>query len=132
MGCCCGKPKKEKYVANDESGRNMPSNGGQVDDRQLEPKRVSSPMDGVNVHQPPSIMSSHSMMQPSQGITVFIALYDYDARTNEDLSFRKTERLQIIDNTDTDWWLAKSLTTYKEGYIPSNYVAPELSVYAQE
>lgn len=132
MGCCCAKSKKDKYAANDEpSGRNLPPNG-QANDRQMEPKRVSSPMDGLNAHQPSSIMSSHSMMQPSKGITVFIALYDYDARTKEDLSFRKGERLQVIDNTDTDWWLAKSLTTFSEGYIPSNYVAPELSVHAQE
>ena len=131
MGCCCAKPKKDKYGANAESGRNMPPNG-QADDRQMEPKHVASPMDGMNVHQPSSIMSSHSMIQPSKGITVFVALYDYDARTNEDLSFKKGERLQVIDNTDSDWWLAKSLTTFKEGYIPSNYVAPELSVNAQE
>ena len=132
MGCCCGKPKKDKYVTrNDESVRSMPPNG-QADDRQMEPKRVSGPMDGMNVHQPSSIMSSHSMMQPSKGITVFVALYNYEARTNEDLDFLKGERLQVIDNTDTDWWLAKSLTTYREGYIPSNYVAPELSVNAQE
>lgn len=71
-------------------------------------------------------------MQPTKGITVFIALYDYDARTNEDLSFKKGERLQVVDNTDSDWWLAKSLATHKDGYIPSNYVAPELSVNAQE
>lgn len=132
MGCCCAKSKKDKYAANDEpGGRNLPPNG-QANDRQMEPKRVSSPMDGLNAHQPSSIMSSHSMMQPSKGITVFIALYDYDARTKEDLSFRKGERLQVIDNTDTDWWLAKSLTTFNEGYIPSNYVAPELSVHAQD
>lgn len=73
MGCCCGKPKKDKYVArNDESVRSMPPNS-QADDRQMEPKRVSSPMDGMNVHQASSIMSSHSMMQPSKGITVFVA-----------------------------------------------------------
>ena len=131
MGCCCAKPTKDKYVANDEP-RNMPPPNGQADDRQMETKRVTSPMDGINVHQPSSIMSSHSLMQPSKGITVFVALYDYDARTNEDLSFQKGERLQVIDNTDSDWWLSKSLHTFKEGYIPSNYVAPELSVNAQE
>lgn len=132
MGCCCGKTKtKKKYETKGESGRNLPPNNGQVNDTEAQ-KRVSAPAESVNFHQPSSIMSSHSMMQPSKGITVFVALYDYDARTNEDLSFRKAERLQVIDNTDSDWWLAKSLTTHKEGYIPSNYVAPELSVNAQE
>lgn len=132
MGCCCGKTKtKKKYETKGESGRNVPPNNGQANDTEAQ-KRISAPAESVNFHQQSSIMSSHSMMQPSKGITVFVALYDYDARTNEDLSFRKGERLQVVDNTDSDWWLAKSLTTHKEGYIPSNYVAPELSVNAQE
>ena len=132
MGCCCGKTKsRNKYEA--KGGETGPPNNGQAND-QMEPhKRTSAPAEtGMNLQQPSSIMSSHSMMQPNKGITVFVALYDYEARTNEDLSFKKSERLQVIDNTDSDWWLAKSLTTYKEGYIPSNYVAPELSVNAQE
>ena len=66
------------------------------------------------------------------GVLTFVGLYDYDARTAEDLSFRKAERLQIVNNTDGDWWLARSMVTGKEGYIPSNYVAPVQSVQAQE
>lgn len=66
------------------------------------------------------------------GVLTFVGLYDYDARTAEDLSFRKGERLQIVNNTDGDWWLARSMVTGKEGYIPSNYVAPVQSVQAQE
>ena len=42
------------------------------------------------------------------------------------------ETLQIINNSDGDWWLARSLKTGREGYIPSNYVAPVKSVQAQE
>ncbi|KAH9504581.1 Tyrosine-protein kinase Src42A [Bulinus truncatus] len=56
-------------------------------------------------------------------LKVFVALYDYDARTDEDLSFRKGEHLEIINDTQGDWWFARSKTTKKEGYIPSNYVA---------
>lgn len=33
------------------------------------------------------------------GVTIFVALYDYEARTTEDLSFKKGERFQIINNT---------------------------------
>ena len=128
MGCCCGKTNsKKKYEASqDGSGRNMPLNGqttaGQVSGQDTDKGMVS----------PSSIITSQSQVQQTKGVTVFVALYDYEARTNEDLSFRKSERLQIVDNVDNDWWLARSLTTYKEGYIPSNYVAPELSVTAQE
>eukprot|EP00731_Ephydatia_muelleri_P037583 Em0513g3a len=56
----------------------------------------------------------------------------YDARTKEDLSFVKGENLQIISKQDGDWWLARSLRTGKEGYIPSNYIAPNQSVQAQD
>lgn len=63
---------------------------------------------------------------------MFVGLYQYDARTSEDLSFHKGEKLQIINNSDGDWWLARSMLTGQEGYIPSNYVAPVESVQAKE
>lgn len=62
---------------------------------------------------------------------VLIALYDYDARTEEDLSFKKDEKLDIIDDTQGDWWLAQSQLTKKKGYIPSNYVARYMSIDAE-
>ncbi|XP_008317256.1 proto-oncogene tyrosine-protein kinase Src isoform X1 [Cynoglossus semilaevis] len=72
------------------------------------------------------------------GVTTFVALYDYESRTASDLSFRKGERLQIVNNTrkvncrEGDWWLARSLNTGESGYIPSNYVAPSDSIQAEE
>lgn len=33
---------------------------------------------------------------------IFVALYDYDARTDEDLSFRKGEHLEIINDTQVN------------------------------
>lgn len=54
---------------------------------------------------------------------IFVALYDYDARTEEDLSFKKGEKLEILNKTQGDWWFARSLKTKQKGYIPSNYVA---------
>ncbi|XP_039770994.1 proto-oncogene tyrosine-protein kinase Src isoform X2 [Ornithorhynchus anatinus] len=72
------------------------------------------------------------------GVTTFVALYDYESRTETDLSFRKGERLQIVNSTrkvdvrEGDWWLAHSLTSGETGYIPSNYVAPSDSIQAEE
>ncbi|XP_047449759.1 proto-oncogene tyrosine-protein kinase Src isoform X1 [Mugil cephalus] len=72
------------------------------------------------------------------GVTTFVALYDYESRTASDLSFRKGERLQIVNNTrkvncrEGDWWLARSLDTGESGYIPSNYVAPSDSIQAED
>uniref|UniRef100_A0A7N8YR34 Tyrosine-protein kinase n=1 Tax=Mastacembelus armatus TaxID=205130 RepID=A0A7N8YR34_9TELE len=68
----------------------------------------------------------------SGGVTFFVALYDYEARTSEDLTFKKGDRFQIINNTEGDWWEAHSINTGKKGYIPSNYVAPADSIQAEE
>ena len=62
---------------------------------------------------------------------VFVALYDYEARTDEDLSFKKGEHMEILSDDQGDWWYAKSKATKKEGYIPSNYVAKLKSIEAE-
>ena len=62
---------------------------------------------------------------------IFVALYDYDARTDEDLSFREGEHLEILNDTQGDWWVARSKATKQEGYIPSNHVAKLKSIEAE-
>ena len=62
---------------------------------------------------------------------LFVALYDYDARTDEDLSFKKGDHLEILNDTQGDWWFARSKPTKLEGYIPSNYVAKLKSIEAE-
>ncbi|XP_064327548.1 tyrosine-protein kinase Fgr isoform X3 [Phalacrocorax carbo] len=66
------------------------------------------------------------------GVTLFVALYDYEARTEDDLTFQKGEKFHIINNTEGDWWEARSLSSGATGYIPSNYVAPMDSIQAEE
>ncbi|XP_015992479.1 tyrosine-protein kinase Fyn isoform X3 [Rousettus aegyptiacus] len=66
------------------------------------------------------------------GVTLFVALYDYEARTEDDLTFHKGEKFQILNSSEGDWWEARSLTTGDTGYIPSNYVAPVDSIQAEE
>nr|XP_006825584.1 PREDICTED: tyrosine-protein kinase Yes-like [Saccoglossus kowalevskii] len=70
--------------------------------------------------------------QQSQGPAIYLALYDYQARIEDDLTFQKGEHLQIINNNDGDWWLAKSLSTHREGYVPSNFIAPLQSITAED
>ncbi|KAM4557042.1 tyrosine-protein kinase Lyn [Fundulus diaphanus] len=53
---------------------------------------------------------------------VVIALYPYEAMHCDDLGFKKGEQMKILEEHG-DWWKAKSLTTNKVGFIPSNYVA---------
>lgn len=63
---------------------------------------------------------------------IYVGRFKYVARTNEDLSFEKGERLKVISGIEGDWWLAKSLVTLREGYIPRNYVALVESYEAEE
>uniref|UniRef100_A0A8C1K0Z8 Tyrosine-protein kinase n=1 Tax=Cyprinus carpio TaxID=7962 RepID=A0A8C1K0Z8_CYPCA len=53
---------------------------------------------------------------------IVIAQYDFQPASDSDLQFKKGDRLKII-NDNGEWWLAKSLITGYEGYIPSAYVA---------
>jgi SH3 domain len=70
------------------------------------------------------------------GGKMFVALYDYDARTDEDLSFRKGDLLEIVNDTQGDWWFARAKSNKlagvkTEGYIPSNYVAKVKSLESE-
>ena len=58
--------------------------------------------------------------------------YDYDARTEDDLSFKKGQKLKILNNSDGDWWQAELWGSSQRGYIPSNYVAECQSIEAEE
>ncbi|NXX84948.1 BLK kinase, partial [Urocolius indicus] len=53
---------------------------------------------------------------------VVVALYDFPASSDRDLQLVKGEKLQVLSN-EGDWWLAKSLSSGRKGYIPSNFVA---------
>ncbi|VDN51043.1 unnamed protein product [Dracunculus medinensis] len=83
--------------------------------RRLTPPNPSIVDPSVHKHSPP----------------LFIALFDYDARTDDDLSFKKDELLYILNDMQGDWWYARSKFTKRCGYIPSNYVAREKSLDAQ-
>lgn len=64
-------------------------------------------------------------------LNLYVALYDYEARTDEDLSFKKGDRLEILNDTQGEWWYAKCLSTNQRGYVPSNYVAKYKSIEAE-
>ncbi|ELK17538.1 tyrosine-protein kinase Blk [Pteropus alecto] len=76
---------------------------------------------------PPLIMFNHLAPAPpdtcpDQEEHFVVALYDYSAVNDRDLQMLKGEKLQILKEAG-DWWLAKSLVTGREGYVPSNFVA---------
>ncbi|XP_051501475.1 tyrosine-protein kinase SRK2 [Myxocyprinus asiaticus] len=64
---------------------------------------------------------------------VYIALYDYTARTENDLSFHAGDKLEPL-NKGEDWWYVRGITgisANKQGYVPANYVAPVESLDAE-
>ncbi|KAI9361641.1 hypothetical protein DFJ73DRAFT_813842 [Zopfochytrium polystomum] len=55
------------------------------------------------------------------------ALYDYDAQTDEDLTFKDGAVLLVIDDSDEDWWTCKervndAFSDGKEGLAPAAYI----------
>ncbi|XP_034105252.1 tyrosine-protein kinase Src64B isoform X1 [Drosophila sulfurigaster albostrigata] len=63
---------------------------------------------------------------------VVVALYDYKKRDESDLSFMKGDRMEVIDDTESDWWRVVNLSTRQEGLIPLNFVAEERSVNSED
>ncbi|XP_064604816.1 tyrosine-protein kinase SRK3-like isoform X2 [Liolophura sinensis] len=55
---------------------------------------------------------------------VVVALYDFNGLSEDDLAFRKGDRLEIFNGSDIagDWWLGRHKNSTQVGYIPSNYV----------
>jgi len=60
----------------------------------------------------------------------YIALFDYDARTNDDLTIKKSDLLEITSRKNSAWWKAKN-ENGQEGWIPSNYVAKRDSLESE-
>ena len=88
------------------------------------------PRDG-SFHTVSPATASPSRARDIGGKKFFVALYDYDARTDEDLSFKKGDFLEILNDTQGDWWYAISQSSGKKGYIPSNYVAKAKSLESE-
>ncbi|KAF9361689.1 cytoskeletal protein binding protein [Mortierella sp. NVP85] len=61
-------------------------------------------------------------------LSVRVALYNYEANTEQELSIKKNDILYILENDDPHWWKAKLKTADPNhlhvGLVPSNYVDP--------
>ncbi|KAM9427135.1 tyrosine-protein kinase Lyn-like [Salvelinus alpinus] len=131
MGC-----KKSKL--------NAGLNGGVLDGKNRQPVR---PDQTVNLRDRTSVKPSATRNSPPGGLLpgqvfmkmeeqsesgkIAIAIYPYDAIHAEDLGFKKGERLKVLEEHG-EWWKARSLTTKKEGFIPSNYVAEANTMETEE
>ena len=71
---------------------------------------------------------SHETPKPDAGLDypLYVAMYDYNPSVSDnDLSFKKGDRLYIIRQAGSSWWFAQHKDTGVQGYIPSNHVANE-------
>ena len=59
-------------------------------------------------------------------------MYNYEAREYTDVTFKKGDRMEVLDDSESDWWRVINLRTNKEGLIPWNFVAEERSVESEE
>uniref|UniRef100_A0A3P8UCI4 Tyrosine-protein kinase n=1 Tax=Cynoglossus semilaevis TaxID=244447 RepID=A0A3P8UCI4_CYNSE len=60
------------------------------------------------------VHSSHNLV---------VAIYSYEPKHDGDLGFEKGDKLKILNQDEPEWYLAESLTTGQQGYIPYNFVA---------
>jgi hypothetical protein len=108
MGCCSSKEEK---IDENKNGH------------------IEAELPDINHSEPPTLASPPS----SSEVKTYVALYDYDARTDEDLSFKKGDFLEIgAGDCQFDWWMAKSRSNGKTGYVPNNYVAEVKTLEAEE
>lgn len=42
------------------------------------------------------------------------------------------DQMEILDDTDPDWWVSRHLGTGETGHIPRNYVALQSSIESEE
>ena len=96
-------------------------------------KEKSLQLENIDSEKETNTIQQTPPQSPAADVKVFIALYDYDARTDEDLSFKKGDYLEVKDeDCKFDWWMATSRTSGKNGFIPNNYVAEVKTLEAEE
>jgi len=56
--------------------------------------------------------------------STMVALYDFAAVESDDLGFKEGDLLEVTGTSEGNWWFAKSLSSKRKGFIPSNFVMP--------
>ena len=57
----------------------------------------------------------------------FVALCDYTAKSDGELSFKKGDRFEVGNGQEGDWWNATCIATGENGRVPCNCVASQSS-----
>jgi tyrosine-protein kinase Src len=70
--------------------------------------------------------------QQTQQVVSLIALYNYESRSEGDLSFEKGDVMMLIDGSNSDWWYVRNEKTMESGYVPRNFVAKFKTLESEE
>lgn len=148
MGNCGGKeeappPRPERGAAKPDNAFNdrqaevpktyrTPPAPAVVEPVQELPRKPSHSSVGRALPAPPPPTPPPPPVEKEDDKKYFIALYDYDSRSEEDLALKKGDKLLAINMSDGDWWEAQKVGTNDKGFIPSNYVAPWKSIEAED
>ncbi|XP_074635223.1 tyrosine-protein kinase Src42A-like [Acropora palmata] len=132
MGNCLGKSSHQNVdtdLKKEQPDENSPRSLKDVQ-AAIESQDNAASIKERYVPEPPILSVPES---PTNVKSLYVALYDYDARTHEDLSFKKGEILEVNnDDLGNDWWRAWSRNTGKEGFVPSNYLALQQTLEAED
>lgn len=55
----------------------------------------------------------------------YVSVGNYMAETEEVMSVREGEVLEVLDDSNDEWWLARKVDTKEEGWVPKAYLAPK-------
>ncbi|XP_075901998.1 tyrosine-protein kinase HCK [Nelusetta ayraudi] len=114
MGCVSSKKG--------EDGPGMGKPCPDQQNQQNQPHYVKDPTTGNPTASKSSKVASNANL--TEGESIAMALFDYEALHEGDLGFKKGDKLKILEESG-EWWKAMSVSTGQEGYIPSNYVAKD-------
>lgn len=55
-------------------------------------------------------------------VPIFVAISSYEPEADDVLSLHEGEKLEVLDDTDDDWWRARKIFNQKEGFVPGKYL----------
>ncbi|KAJ2035555.1 BAR adaptor protein Hob1 [Coemansia sp. RSA 922] len=108
----------ESSFPQQQSGAGYPPANAQASSSAAPPPAYTSPL----VDKPPAASPRGAPPPPRNNVQYVVALYDYAALTEGDLSFKEGDRIELVHRAESkdDWWTGK--LNGVEGVFPGTYV----------